>query len=462
MLKRIAAACICCMACAGSIFAQERYTVEKVVAVVGNSAIKYSELMEARNMLVEERRKQGYTSDRDPVNEALEGLLVQKLLYNQALIDSVTINLDAVSAEVESRLAAMTEQAGSTAALETEMGMPYYEIRQDFKGKYEEMYYAQAMRDEVISKVKITPGEVERFYRQLDRDSLPIVPEQYVYAQIVRYPVSGKEARQRVREELLDMRERVINGTRFDLLARMYSVDPGTAMQGGEMDWMSLNQFVQPFADALEKLQPGQISEVVETEYGYHIIQLLEKRGDRYRCRHILLRPVYTTEELAEGGRFLDSLANQIRGGAVTFEEAAKKYSDDKYSRQNGGIVTNHELLEFMRVSDMRYSTTRFLREDLRMDYPALSRLREGEISSAFQSRDLRNNELNKIVKLIQIIPAHPASLNEDYLQIEALALQAKQEEEFVKWLDGKIDGLYVRIEPEFREGDFENRHWIK
>ena len=258
MLKRIAAACICCMACAGSIFAQERYTVEKVVAVVGNSAIKYSELMEARNMLVEERRKQGYTSDRDPVNEALEGLLVQKLLYNQALIDSVTINLDAVSAEVESRLAAMTEQAGSTAALETEMGMPYYEIRQDFKGKYEEMYYAQAMRDEVISKVKITPGEVERFYRQLDRDSLPIVPEQYVYAQIVRYPVSGKEARQRVREELLDMRERVINGTRFDLLARMYSVDPGTAMQGGEMDWMSLNQFVQPFADALEKLQPGQ------------------------------------------------------------------------------------------------------------------------------------------------------------------------------------------------------------
>ena len=152
MLKRIAAACICCMACAGSIFAQERYTVEKVVAVVGNSAIKYSELMEARNMLVEERRKQGYTSDRDPVNEALEGLLVQKLLYNQALIDSVTINLDAVSAEVESRLAAMTEQAGSTAALETEMGMPYYEIRQDFKGKYEEMYYAQAMRDEVDRK----------------------------------------------------------------------------------------------------------------------------------------------------------------------------------------------------------------------------------------------------------------------------------------------------------------------
>ncbi len=235
MLKKMTAACICFMVCAGTVSAQERYTVDKVVAVVGNSAIKYSELVEARNVLVEERRKQGYTSDRDPMNEALEGLLVQKLLYNQALIDSVQINLDAVSSEVEARLAMMTEEAGSTAALEAEMGMPYYEIRQDFKGKYEEMYYAQAMRSDVISKVKITPGEVEMFYRELDRDSLPIVPEQYVYAQIVRYPTSSKEAKQRVREELLDMRERVINGTRFDLLARMYSVDPGTAMQGGEM-----------------------------------------------------------------------------------------------------------------------------------------------------------------------------------------------------------------------------------
>ena len=461
MLKKMTAACICFMVCAGTVSAQERYTVDKVVAVVGNSAIKYSELVEARNVLVEERRKQGYTSDRDPMNEALEGLLVQKLLYNQALIDSVQINLDAVSSEVEARLAMMTEEAGSTAALEAEMGMPYYEIRQDFKGKYEEMYYAQAMRSDVISKMKITPGEVEMFYRELDRDSLPIVPEQYVYAQIVRYPTSSKEAKQRVREELLDMRERVINGTRFDLLARMYSVDPGTAMQGGEME-MSLNQFVQPFADALEKLQPGQISEVVETEYGFHIIQLVEKNGDRYRCRHILLRPVYTPDELAEGGRFLDSLANEIRGGAITFEDAAMKYSDDKYSRQNGGIVTNHELLELMHVSDTRYSTTKFLREDLRTDYPAISALKEGEISPAFQSRDLRNNELNKIVKLIQVIPAHPASLNEDYLQIEALALQTKQEEEFEKWLDGKIDGLYIRIEPEFRDGDFVNKHWVK
>lgn len=462
MLKRITAACMCMALWAGSVSAQERFTVDKVVAVVGNSAIKYSELVEAGNILVEERRRQGYTSDRDPLNEALEGLLLQRLLYNQALIDSVEINLDGIGGQVESQLAAMTAQAGSTAALEEEMGMPYYEIRQDLKSKYEEMYYAQAMRSDVITKVKITPGEVEIFYRGLDRDSLPIVPEQYVYAQIVRYPSSSKEAKQRVREELLDMRERIINGTRFDLLARMYSVDPGTAMQGGEMDWMPLDRLVPPFAEALEKLQPGQLSEVVETEYGFHIIQLMEKKGDLYKCRHILLRPVYTPDELAEGGRFLDSLANEIRNGAITFEAAAMQYSEDKYSRQNGGIVTNHELLELVQQQDMRYSTTKFLREDLREDYPPLSRLKEGEISPSFQSRDLRNNELNKIVKLIEIIPAHPASLNEDYLQIEALALQTKQEEEFNKWLDKKIDGLYIRIEPEFRNGDFENKNWVK
>ena len=392
----------------------------------------------------------GTRPDRDPMNEALEGLLVQKLLYNQALIDSVQINLDAVSSEVEARLAMMTEEAGSTAALEAEMGMPYYEIRQDFKGKYEEMYYAQAMRSDVISKVKITPGEVEMILQGARPGQPAHCTGTDVYAQIVRYPTSSKEAKQRVREELLDMRERVINGTRFDLLARMYSVDPGTAMQGGEME-MSLNQIrTNPLRMRSKSCSPVRYRRwwrpSTDSISSSSSRRTATGTGAGTFCCGRSIRPT----NWRMGGRFLDSLANEIRGGAITFEDAAMKYSDDKYSRQNGGIVTNHELLELMHVSDTRYSTTKFLREDLRTDYPAISALKEGEISPAFQSRDLRNNELNKIVKLIQVIPAHPASLNEDYLQIEALALQTKQEEEFEKWLDGKIDGLYIRIEPEF------------
>lgn len=439
--------------------AQERYTVDKVAAVVGNSAILYSELREAADYLEQEQRAQGYTPDKDPMIQSLEFLLTQKVLYNQALIDSVQISMESVMARTDQYMSMMEEQAGSVAALEEQLGQPSFAIRQRMKERFEEQEYARAMRQEIDGKVTVTPGEVERFYRQHDKDEFPIVPQQYVYAQIVRFPTSSTAAKQRVREQLLDMRERIINGTRFDLLARMYSID-ATAMRGGDLGWMPLQAWVQPFADAVEKLQTGQISEVVETEFGFHIIELLEKKGDKYHARHIVLRPVYTPDELAADGRFLDSLAQQIRDGKITFEEAALQYSDDKYSRQNGGVVTNSEQLEQQGTGEL--PKNKFMREELQNDYPALSQLKVGEISPSFQSYDGYGNVLNKIVKLIAIIPAHTANLSEDYTEIESLALQAKREEEFQKWLNSKIDGLYVRIEPEFRDADFDNKNWVK
>lgn len=439
--------------------AQERYTVDKVAAVVGNSAILYSELCEAADYLEQEQRAQGYTPDKDPMIQSLEFLLTQKVLYNQALIDSVQISMESVMARTDQYMSMMEEQAGSVAALEEQLGQPSFAIRQRMKERFEEQEYARAMRQEIDGKVTVTPGEVERFYRQHDKDEFPIVPQQYVYAQIVRFPTSSTAAKQRVREQLLDMRERIINGTRFDLLARMYSID-ATAMRGGDLGWMPLQAWVQPFADAVEKLQPGQISEVVETEFGFHIIELLEKKGDKYHARHIVLRPVYTPDELAADGRFLDSLAQQIRDGKITFEEAALQYSDDKYSRQNGGVVTNSEQLEQQGTGEL--PKNKFMREELQNDYPALSQLKVGEISPSFQSYDGYGNVLNKIVKLIAIIPAHTANLSEDYTEIESLALQAKREEEFQKWLNSKIDGLYVRIEPEFRDADLDNKNWVK
>ena len=456
--KTIAAACMLALAAIGG-HAQERYTVDKVAAVVGNSAILYSELCEAADYLEQEQRAQGYTPDKDPMIQSLEFLLTQKVLYNQALIDSVQISMESVMARTDQYMSMMEEQAGSVAALEEQLGQPSFAIRQRMKERFEEQEYARAMRQEIDGKVTVTPGEVERFYRQHDKDEFPIVPQQYVYAQIVRFPTSSTAAKQRVREQLLDMRERIINGTRFDLLARMYSID-ATAMRGGDLGWMPLQAWVQPFADAVEKLQPGQISEVVETEFGFHIIELLEKKGDKYHARHIVLRPVYTPDELATDGRFLDSLAQQIRDGKITFEEAALQYSDDKYSRQNGGVVTNSEQLEQQGTGEL--PKNKFMREELQNDYPALSQLKVGEISPSFQSYDGYGNVLNKIVKLIAIIPAHTANLSEDYTEIESLALQAKREEEFQKWLNSKIDGLYVRIEPEFRDADFDNKNWVK
>lgn len=448
-----------CGATAGS--AQQKVMADQVVAVVGNSAILYSDIEEMSKQLVEQRREQGYTSDRDPKNEALESLLLQKLLYNQALIDSVEIQADGIAQTVEDNVQQMLKKSGSLSALEALYHKPIYEIKEDLKIKYEEMSYAQSMQREIQSKVKITPGEVERFYRTIDKDSLPIIPEQYIYAHITKYPSSTTEAKQRVRERLLDMRERIISGTRFELLARMYSVD-GSSMNGGEMDPMPLDGFVKPFATALSKLKKNQISEVVETEYGFHLIELLEKDGNLYRCRHILLRPVFTNQELTNTENFLDSLILKIKADSLTFEKAALENSDDKYSRLNGGLVSNHDILELYNAFDAKLTTTKFLKEELREDYAQIRDMKVGDISAAFPAQDLKGNVLSKTIKLLEIIPSHPASLKDDYLRLEELALQDKQNKEFGKWLNKKIESMYIRIEPEYRSGEFENKAWLK
>ena len=452
--------------------AQERRQVmlDKVVAVVGGSAILHSELVEYSEALVMQRRQMGYTSDRDIMNESLEALLEQKLLYNQALIDSVDAPTSDIAARIENYVQAQVAEVGGIAQLEAKEHMPLYTYREMLRQRYEEQAYAQAMKANVVGKVTIVPGEVERFYKRVDKDSLPMIGEQYVYAHITKFPSSLKEAQQRTKERLLDMRERVIKGqTKFSVVARMYSLE-GSAIYGGEMEPMPSSYFVRPFAEALEKLKPGQVSEIVETEFGFHIIELIEKKDEMYRCRHILLRPTFTTDELMQPARQLDSIANLIRLDSITFENAALRFSDDASSKHNGGIVSNSDILARMGVYDgARMTATRFLKEDFSAqggksleDYAALMRLKEGEVSNSFQTTDIMGNEMSKIVKLVQIIPAHVASLEEDYIRLEEMALQQKQEKVYRKWLDEKIQSMYVYIDPAYRSDEFENKNWIK
>lgn len=452
--------------------AQQRRQVmlDKVVAVVGGSSILHSEVASYAKELTEQRRQMGYTSDRDPMTEALEMLMQQKLLYNQALIDSIEVNTSDISARIESYLQALIEQEGGIQALEAKEHMPIFNYREMLRQRYEEQTYAQAMQGDVVSRVTVVPGEVERFYNRIDKDSLPVIGEQYVYAQITKLPSSLKEAQQRTKERLLDMRERVITGkTKFSVLARMYSVD-GSAIHGGEMEPMPSSAFVKPFADALEKLKPGQVSEIVETEFGFHIIELIDKKGDLYHCRHIVIRPTFTREELMQPARELDSIARLIRLDSISFEDAALRFSDDASSKQNGGIVSNHDILARQGVYDgARLTATRFLKEDFGLqggksleDYAALMRLKVGEVSDSFQTTDLMGNQMSKIVKLVEIIPAHTASLVDDYIRLEEMALAEKQNKVFRKWLSEKIDGMYVYIDPEYRSDEFENKNWIK
>lgn len=461
---------IAMLATVAGIFAQRRQVMlDKVVAVVGGSSILYSEVNDYAHQLTAQRRAEGYTSDRDPLNEALEELMMQKLLFNQAQIDSVEINSVDLMGRVEEQLQAMIADAGSIPELEARQHMAVFNIRELIRQRYEEQAYAAAMQNTVVGKVTIVPGEVERFYKRIDRDSLPIIPEQYVYAQITKFPKSMVEAKQRTKERLLEMRERIITGqAKFENLARMYSQD-GAAIRGGEMDPMPLASLDGKFAAALEELKPGQISEVVETQFGFHIIQMIGRKGNLYSCRHIILRPSYTAEELAEPSHILDSIVAQIRRDSITFERAAMEHSDDAASKMNGGIVSNHDILERYEMADAKLTVTKFFKEDFgRMgyksidDYNALRTLKPGEISAAFSTEDMLGNQLSKVVKLVEVIPAHTASLDADYIRLEEMALNDKKARIFEEWLSKKIDGMYVYIDPEFRDGEFQNRHWVK
>ena len=376
-------------------------------------------------------------------------------------IDNVSI-----LSSVEEQVQQMVDQEGSISKLEAKHHMPIFTLREILRQRYEEQAYASSMRSTVVDKVTVIPGEVERYYKSIPKDSLPLIADQYVYAQITKFPKSMKEAKQRTRERLLDMRERVITGkARFENLARMYSQDDA-AMRGGEMDPTPLSALDASFAKALEGMKPGQISEVVESQFGFHLIQFLDKRGQLYHFRHIILHPVFTSAELTETLQQLDSIADLIHKDSITFEKAALLYSDDEASKMNGGLVSNHEILERY-MPNAKMTVTKFLKEDFGYfkslaDYNALIQLKPGEVSDAFLTEDMLHNQMAKIVKLVEVIPTHAASLNEDYLRLEEMALADKQERVFREWLTKKIDGMYVYIDPEFRNGEFENKHWVK
>ena len=300
-------------------------------------------------------------------------------------------------------------------------------------------------------------------------DSLPEIPTTVEVQILTKNPIIEQEEINRVKNQLREFTERVTKKeTSFATLARLYSEDKGTARQGGELGYTGRGLLDPAFANAAFNLtDPNKISKIVETEFGYHIIQLIDRRGDKVNVRHILLRPVYTMDELNEGVVFLDSIANQIRKESLSFDKAALQFSDDATSKMNGGIVSNHDILERFNAFEAKLTVTKFLREDFAHfgaldDYNALIRLKPGEISPAFLTEDIMGNQLAKIVKLVESIPTHVASLNEDYLRLEEMALNAKQERVFKEWLTKKIDAMYVYIAPEFRDGEFENKSWVK
>ena len=429
--------------------------IDEVVWVVGDEAILKSEVEEARLSALYEGRK----IDGDPYCVIPEELAVQKLFLHQARLDSI----DVPESEVIQRVDAMTnhwiQMLGSREKMEEyffeQQNKTPSQIRETLRENAREGLTVQKMQQKLVGDIKVTPSEVRRYFKDLPQDSIPYVPTQ-VEVQIVtlqpKIPITEIED---VKSRLREYTDRVNKGeTEFSTLARMYSEDRGSAMRGGETDFMGKGMMDPAYAAVAFGLQdPKKVSKIVESEYGFHIIQLMEKRGDRIKVRHILLKPHVPEEALMAGTARLDSIADDIRNGKFTFEEAASVLSQDKDTRNNHGLLPNPQT-----------NTSKFEMQELPPEIAkVVDKMKVGEISEAFTMIPQKTGkEECVIVKLKSRINGHKATISEDYQNLKEIVLEKRRDEMLDKWIREKQKHTYVRINENWKNCTFKYPGWIK
>ena len=427
--------------------------VDKSIAVIGGETILLSDIESE----VQQRRATGSSSDRDLRCEILESTMEGKLFLMQARLDSITVGGDMVENSLSQRIDYMRTSLGGDEEMENYFGKPLYKLRQEWRKALEEQSLMEQERYQVASKIaEITPYDVQQYLNNTDPEDLPIVPVKYQLSQICVYP-DRQAAAVAVREKLLSLRERIMNGEKFSTLARIYSEDPGSARRGGELGMASKSIFWPAFSDAAMALRPGTISQVVETPDGFHIIEVIEKKGDMFNARHILLKPQYTAEDQEKAFARLDSLKTQIEAGEMDFALAARFYSEDPATRTNGG-----------QMADPSTGSSYFEIDQLKpADYTAIKDLEPGQISEPVASQDnegymqgRQGNLVYKIIRVDKILPAHTATFENDYNQILEYVQMQKQQEAVDAFLEGKIKDTYIVIDPMFAECEFSREAW--
>ena len=423
--------------------------VDKTVAVVGNEMISLYQLEQEILYM----RMQGMFSDKNMRCEQLERMLESKLFLMQARVDSLSVNQEMVNSSLAQRMDQVRTNFGGDEAVENFYGKPLYKLRQEWRQQLEDMTLTQQMQSQIASKIpELTPQDVKDYIKNTDPEDLPMVPIKYQLSQICIYP-DREAANLAVKEKLLSIRERIINGEKFSTLARIYSEDPGSARKGGELGMASKSIFWPAFSDAAMSLKPGVISQIVETPDGFHIIEVIDKKGDMFNARHILIKPQYTEQDKEKAFKTLDSLKTEIHNNAVTFSLAAKFYSQDAATKTNGG-----------QMADPNTGSSYFEIDQLKPeDYAAIKNLKEGEISEPVESKDNEGRDGNTVYKIIRvdkIIPAHPASFENDYSTMLEEAKMKKQTEAIDEFIDSKIKTTYITIDPIFKDCDFSREGW--
>lgn len=422
--------------------------IDQIVAVVGGNVIKRSDIENQYLQYME----QGYSSGGDMKCEIFEEMLFQKLLLNQAKIDSIEVSDKEVENELNRRLDVFIQRAGSEEALVEYFDKTILEIKNEFREIIREQLLTQTMQSELTRDVSITPAEVRQFFERIPEDSLPLIGAEVEIMQIVIEPQVTPEDDAEVRRKLKDLRDRVLQGEDFAALAALYSEDEGTAVKGGELGFTGRGQLDEDFAAAAFNLDKGEVSPIIETQFGYHIIQLIERRGEQINIRHILMRPKIRSAQKQAAREKLDSIARVVRLDTLTFSEAAMKFSEDEDSRNSGGRIMNPYT-----------GTARFEIQELDPTMRnQVNRLTVGQISQPFEHRTYTGQTVMKIIFLKVRTQAHVANLRNDYKKIQDLALMEKEQEAINEWIVEKQRETYIRIDDSYKNCNFRFKGWLK
>ena len=441
-MKRFLILTLLFVAASCQLLAQDEPIIDKVVAVVGKNIIKLSDI---ENAYASVRVSQGYDRPFENRCSILENLLISKLLIHKGEVDSTEVTDEDVETNVQYYLKYYERQYGSKEAIRQATGYSYDELKDLFTKMMHDRILTERVQSSLTSNVKITPGEVTAFFERIPKDSIPMIDETLEIAEIVITPKISENERERIKIELNKMRERVLNGEQFSMLAALYSEDPGSSAKGGELGFFTRGDMVPEFEAAAFTLKPGEVSPVIETMFGFHIIQLIERRGNSINVRHILMSPKVSPEDLLRTRMLLDSVAQEIRLGHITFADAARRYSDSPNKIQ-GGLVTHPS-----------NGGSRFTKEELKQLYNNISftNMNAGDVSNAMIMKTEDNKDAYRLVTLVRRNPAHQANLVDDYDRIYNAALETAKEEKVYEWAAKSIKNTYIHIDEEFRDCQF-------
>jgi peptidyl-prolyl cis-trans isomerase SurA len=422
-------------------FTGNSQVLDEIIAKVDNQIVLKSELEIAYIQII----STGQQVDKCNV---LETLIINKLLLAKAEIDSVTLDKEAVNEQLERRMAYFIQQAGGDASqLEAHFNKSLDDLKSDLRKSVKEQMITQKMQETITGKVKVTPSEVKKFFSGIPADSLPLITTEVEVAQIVRIPEVGKDQKAIARAKLEDIKKRILKGENFCKLAQLYSEDPGSAKTCGELGWAKRGDFVPLFEAAALKLKPGEYSDIVESQYGFHFIQLIERRANEYNSRHILVKPNSSTRDVGEAEHFLDSIRLLIMKDSMSFEKAANTFSGDRETKTNGGYFIDPETggtkIPFGKLGDL-YGVLFFI----------VDTMKAGHISVPQPFRLQDETEAVRIIYLKSRTPPHVLNLKDDYQKIYKAALSEKKDKALNEWFDKTKGEVFIDIDDNYKNCD--------